>query len=368
MRYISLVQINDESSGSRGRCPFCRHGTDSLLIDGRDDSYFCTECLTGGHALDFYARIEDLNLSESVRRVRGLLVSGQLQGKRPQADRLWLIIEETNRFAHKALVHSREGDSVLAWMDRQGVTSETIEIFSLGVMSFALGKQLLERLLSVGFSPEELERAGVDGWMCCMEDRVRDGEPDLALLLPVRDAERHGCGFYEQWIEEAADVMWSASFSPYGFRLLSPHRAGRLVFSPSDGQDSTSSVVLAWRPWDVVLLAQGGMEQAVYVSPLDPGEYHDRLDRFLMRIRKAIWPIHQSELNVDFLRSLCSLSSELIGRLALVVLPEGECLPALLRCEGLAAVQSRLAGAVSLKELLGVGCIARRKGPSSRPA
>ncbi len=72
-RYTSLTRTEDTSRSIVGRCLFCPHGTDSLLLNGRDDSYFCTKCLTGGHALDFYARIEDLSLSEAVRRVRGLL-------------------------------------------------------------------------------------------------------------------------------------------------------------------------------------------------------------------------------------------------------------------------------------------------------
>jgi len=351
-RYSALRPTGHEPRDSRGRCPFCRHGTDLFLVDGRDDSYFCTECLAGGHALDFYARMEEVSLSESVRPVMGLLVSGQLQGKRPRLERLLCIIDEINRFAHKSLFHSREGESALAWLDLQGGHCRTVESFSLGVLSYALGKELLERLLSMGFSPEELEKAAVNGWLSCMADRVRDGEPDLALLLPVCNAEGQCCGFYEQSIEADAEVVWSSYFLPYGFQLLSPYRAARLVFSVSRGQNSASSVVLTERPWDVVLLAQGGMEQAVYVSPLDPGEYHDRLARFMMRTRRVIWPIHQSELNVEFLRHLFSLSNESIGRLAFVVLPEGETLPAILRREGFAAVLARFAGAVPVRELL----------------
>jgi DNA primase (bacterial type) len=351
-RYTPLTRAKDASCGIMGRCPFCRHGTDLFLVDGRDDSYFCTECFAGGHALDFYARMEEVSLSESVRPVMGLLVSGQLQGKRPRLERLLCIIDEINRFAHKSLFHSREGESALAWLDLQGGHCRTVESFSLGVLSYALGKELLERLLSMGFSPEELEKAAVNGWLSCMADRVRDGEPDLALLLPVCNAEGQCCGFYEQSIEADAEVVWSSYFLPYGFQLLSPYRAARLVFSVSRGQNSASSVVLTERPWDVVLLAQGGMEQAVYVSPLDPGEYHDRLARFMMRTRRVIWPIHQSELNVEFLRHLFSLSNESIGRLAFVVLPEGETLPAILRREGFAAVLARFAGAVPVRELL----------------
>lgn len=199
------------------------------MVCRRDDSYFCTECLADGHALDFYARMEGISLSESVGRMRGLLASGQLQGKRPRVEGLRLIIEEANRFAHEALVHSREGESALAWLGRQGVTAETAEGFSLGVLSYALGKQLLERLLEMGFKPAEFNQAGFDGWISCMEGRVREGELSLALLLPVCNAEGQCCGFYEQSIGETAD-LWPASISPYGYRLLSPHRADRLVF------------------------------------------------------------------------------------------------------------------------------------------
>lgn len=334
-----------------GRCPFCRHGTDSLLIDRRDDSYFCTDCLAGGHALDFYARVEGLSLSESVRRVTGLMASGELQGKRPRLKRFHCIIHEIDRFAHESLICSLEGASARGWLDQQGVTVGTAERFSTGMMSCALGKQLLERLRMMGFSPDELEQAGIDGWICCKADRVKSGEPDCTLLLPVRDREGHCWGFYEQSIEADADVMWSSYFSPYGFSLLSPHRADRLVFSASNGQDSVPSVVLVERPWDVVLLAQGGMTQAVYVSPLDADEYRHRLEKFLARTERAVWSIHLSELNVEFLRHLFNLSSESIGRLTFMRLPEGKRLPELLQREGLAAMQARLAGAVPVKEL-----------------
>lgn len=134
-RYTSIRPAGDESRDGRGLCPFCRQGIDSLLVDGSDDSYFCTECLAGGHALDFYARMEGFSLSESVRSVRELLASGELQGKRARLDRFRSIIEATNRFAQEALVHSREGESACAWLDGQGIASETIEAFSLGVLS-----------------------------------------------------------------------------------------------------------------------------------------------------------------------------------------------------------------------------------------
>jgi len=350
-RYVSLEPAPDDVNRLTGRCPFCRQGPDSLMVSSRDDSYFCTHCLADGHALDFYARMERCTLPDAISRLRALLACGQLKGNRPRMEWFRRIIDETNRCAREALVHSREGESALAWLDRQGVTRATVEAFSLGLLSCALGKQLLERLRTMDFSPDELEQAGIDGWLSCEEDRVRNGGPDSTLLLSVHDREGHCWGFYEQSIEADEDVMGPSSFSPYGFRLLSPRRADRLVFSASNGQDSVQSVVLVERPWDVVLLAQGVMTQAVYVSPLDPDEYRHRLERFLARTERVVWPIHLSELTVEFMRNLLSLSGESIGRLAFTVLPEGERLPDLLQREGPAALQACLVGAVPVKEL-----------------
>lgn len=351
-RYVSLKPAHDDGSRLTGRCPFCRHGADSLLVDARDDSYFCTDCLEGGHALDFYAHMEGLSLSESVWQVTGLMTSGELQGKRPRQKRFQCIIDETNRFAREALVHSREGGAALTWLDRQGVTPTTVEAFALGLLSCGLGKQLLERLRTMGFSSDELEQAGIDGWLSCKEDQVRNGEPDATILMPVRDQEGHCWGFYEQSIE--AEVMRPSSFSPYGFRLLSPHRAERLVFSASKGQDSVQSVVLVERPWDVVLLARWNVARTVYIGPLDPDENRHRLERLLARTKRAVWPIHSSDLSVGFVRSLARLSFQAVDRLAFVVLPEGERFPGWVRRQGLINGQARFDDALLATGLLGL--------------
>jgi DNA primase len=339
---------------SRGRCPFCRHGAYSLLVDGRDDSYFCTDCLACGHALDFYARMERCNLPDVVTRLKPLLVCGQLKGKRPRMDRFRRIIDETHRFAREALVHSREGESALTWLDRQGVTPATVEAFALGLLSSAFGKQLLERLRTMGFSPDELEQAGIDGWMSCWEDRLKAGESNSTLLLPVRDRDGYCCGFYEQSLGPEAALTWSSHVFPYGYQLLSPHRFNRLVYSATNGQKVPSSVVLAERPWDVVLLASAGMEDAVYVEPLDSAEYREHLNSYLWRVTSAIWPIRQADVTVEFLRHLLKCSNQSIGRLRFMVLPPGTRLSELIRREGVEAVRGRLAEAKSLREWFGV--------------
>ncbi len=212
--YTVISQANARARDFRdflGRCPFCREGTDSLFVDPQIDSYFCTRCLADGHALDFYARVEGLGLSESVRRVRGLLDSGQLEGKRLRQNIWRCMVEETSRFTQQVLHHNREGRPALAWLDRQAVTKTTVETFNLGVKSCAVGRQLVGHLLGLGFEREQLDDAGVTGWLDCKEDRVQNGEPEATILMPVRDNERRCWGFYEQALEGNGDGRFNAS-------------------------------------------------------------------------------------------------------------------------------------------------------------
>ena len=352
-RYVSLKPTSGDVSRLTGRCPFCRHGVDSLLVDTRDDSYLCTDCLAGGHALDFYARMEGLSLPDSLRSVGKLMAAGELQGKRPRRKRSHCIIEAIDRFAHESLICSREGASARGWLNQEGVAAAVTEKVSLGVMSYALGRQLLGRLHALGFTPDELEQAGIDGWMSCLADRFKAGEFDGTLLLPVRDRDGDCCGFYEQSLGPDAAFTWSSHVSPYGQQLLSPHRSNRLVYSATNGQKVPSSVVLVERPWDVVLLAQEGLHQAVYVSPLDLHEYHDRFNRFLLQVQRAVWPIHSSELSVEFIRNLCRLSPHALERLAFLFVPDGTEFSACLRREGPVVGRARLEDALPATELVG---------------
>lgn len=134
-RYVSLEPYPDDVSRLTGRCPFCRHGADSLLVDARDDSYLCTDCLADGHVLDFYARLEGISLSESVSRMTRLLASGEFRGKQVRRKRFQCLINEITSFARESLICTREGALARGWLEQQSVTPETAERFSLGVMS-----------------------------------------------------------------------------------------------------------------------------------------------------------------------------------------------------------------------------------------
>lgn len=318
------------------------------MVGSRDDSYFCTDCLASGHALDFYLSREQLTPAEGVRRLAGLLASGDLTGKRLRMERMGVALEETRRLACEALQHGSEGRAAREWLKREGVAQETGERFSLGLLSKEIQPTLIPHLRTKGFDPAELEDFGITGWLDCHGD-----ETDVRVLIPIRDADGSCRGFYEQATCENAEVMWTPYPLPYGFALLSPHRADRLVLSAETGRTSSAAVILAERPWDVVLLAEAGIEEAVYVAPLDPAEYRRRLNLVLQRGHTAIWPIRQDDITVEFFRYLIEECSQSVGQLHFAILPPGLRLPEVIRREGLDSLRARLAGAKPSRELLG---------------
>ena len=275
-RYSQLMPVGDGSRDYRGPCPFCRQGSNSLMVGSRDDSYFCTDCLASGHALDFFLGMERLTSAEAIPRLTGLLASGALTGKRLRLERLSGVLETVRRLACEALRHGSSGRAAHEWLKREGVTQETSEQFSLGLLSKEIRHALIPHLLTKGFDQAELEDFGITGWLARHAD-----ESDSSVLIPIRDADGSCRGFYEQATCENAEVMWIPYPLPYGFALLSPHRADRVVFSAEIGLSSSASVVLAERPWDVVLLAEAGIEDVVYVAPLDPAECRQRLSLYL---------------------------------------------------------------------------------------
>ncbi|WHZ25102.1 MAG: hypothetical protein OJF47_004214 [Nitrospira sp.] len=347
-RYSRLTLVGDGSRDYRGSCPFCRQGPDSLMVSSRDDSYFCTGCLVSGHALDCYTSMERLTSTEGIYRLAGLLASGALTGKRLRLERMGVVLEETRRLACEALQHGCAGRDTRDWLKREGVTQETSEQFSLGLLSKDVRQALIPHLLAKGFEQAELEDIGITGWLARHAD-----ESGVSVLIPIRDADGRCHGFYEQATYEDAEVMWTSYSLPYGFTLLSPHRADRLVLSAETGRTSSASVILAERPWDVVLLAEAGIKDAGYVAPLDPAEYRRRLNLYVQRGHTAIWPIRQTDITVEFLRGLTEGFGRSVGQLRFAILPPGLRLPEVIRREGLDSVRARLAEAKPLRELLG---------------
>jgi DNA primase len=197
----------------------------------------------GGHALDFYAWMELLAPAEAIPRLTGSLASGALTGKRLRLERMSVVLETVRRLACEALQHSSAGCDARAWIEGEGVTQETSEQFSLGLLSKEIRHALIPHLRAKGFDQAELEDFGTTGRLARHADKS-----EMSVLIPVRDVDGSYREFYQQAMYQDAEVMCTSYSLPYGFKLLSPCRVERLVLSAGTCRASSASVVLAERP------------------------------------------------------------------------------------------------------------------------
>jgi hypothetical protein len=355
-RYVAL----NKPKGSlvlQGRCPFCHTHDETFTVHESDDTYLCLNCLSDGTALDFYARLEGMSLGQAASCLQQLLDSRELEGKRPRRDLLQAIVEETGRFAHDRLFDSEDGQQARTWLERQGIDRNTVQRFCFGVLSSSSCPQLVDHLISQGFSHGQLEDTGMMGWLS-VEEQPSEEESHVRILMPVREANGDCYGFFQHALQGDENGMSDSCLVPYGSRLLSPNRARRLVYSAHTWPLTSGrcpSVLLASEPWDIVALYQGGIDSALYVGDMYPMGSRSLQSHFaLILAERIIWPLRPSEQRVSFFTELWRSMAGWTDRLAFIDLSETQTLSDLLRDEGVHAFNRRLNQAKSLREVLAV--------------
>ena len=186
------VQLQRSGRSYKGNCPFHQERTPSFHVFPERQSWRCFgACATGGDALSFVMRAENLEFREAIRRMAqqvGLpLPDRRSSGEVSLAHR---INEVACAFFQRALA-STQGTEPRAYLENRGLDRPTIETFQLGLAP-ADGDSLRRHLLGEGFEPGQLLASGV----------VREGDDgeqrDLfrgRLMIPIRDSDGRLSGF-----------------------------------------------------------------------------------------------------------------------------------------------------------------------------
>ena len=186
------VQLQRSGRSYKGNCPFHQERTPSFHVFPDRQSWRCFgACATGGDAISFVMRSENLEFGEAMRQLArqvGLPMPDQ-QGSRTDHP-AFRINEAACAFFQRTLA-STQGAEARAYMERRGLDRSASETFQLG-LSPNDGESLRSYLLREGFDAAQLVAAGV----------VREGDDgeqrDLfrgRLMIPIRDAESRLAGF-----------------------------------------------------------------------------------------------------------------------------------------------------------------------------
>ena len=186
------VQLQRSGRSYKGNCPFHQERTPSFHVFPDRQSWRCFgACATGGDAVSFVMRSENLEFGEAINQLAqrvGLPLPGR-QGTR--ADNPAFRINEIACAFFQRTLASTPGAEARAYMDRRGLDRAAADAFQLGLAPLD-GESLRNHLVREGFDPARLVAAGL----------VREGDDgqqrDLfrgRLMIPIRDGEGRLAGF-----------------------------------------------------------------------------------------------------------------------------------------------------------------------------
>ena len=155
-QYVTLKRAG---RSYKGLCPFHTEKTPSFTVSPDRQAYYCFGCQKGGDAFSFLMEHDGVSFVESVRQLGqrvGVLV--EIEKSTGAHDALYEAAERAAAFYEKSL-WLPESQAVRAYLEKRGISRETVERFRLGVAPDAwesLGPELAkddiseETLLALG--------------------------------------------------------------------------------------------------------------------------------------------------------------------------------------------------------------------------
>ncbi|MGE0665740.1 MAG: DNA primase [Sphingomonadales bacterium] len=347
-RKVKLVRKGRESSGL---CPFHNEKTPSFTVNDDKGFYHCFGCGAHGNAIDFVMNTEGLAFAEAVERLAGeagLALPVATPGDRAQDDRRKSQHEVLEIAAawYQAQLAASIGRHARDYMEKRGLTVETVEAFRLGYAPEArtafkdamLARKLDEQLLVDTGMLIRPEDGGAS------YDRFRD-----RVMFPIADAQGRIVGFGGRALGDAPAKYLNSPETGlfHKGKLLYNHAAARAAVR------AAGRVVVAEGYMDVIAMAQAGLAEAV--APLGTAVTEDQLALLWRMAPEPIFCFDGDAAGLRaaeraLLRALPLLKAGQSVRVA--TLPKGEDPDSLIRNQGVGAMRDVLERARPLTDVL----------------
>ena len=186
------VPLQRSGRSYKGNCPFHQERTPSFHVFPDRQSWRCFgACATGGDAIGFVMRSENLEFGEAIREL-AQRTGVQLQERREsRVDPTAYEINEAARAYFQRHLASTQGADARAYMEGRGLDRAAADAFQIGLAP-SDGESLRSHLIREGFSAAQLVAAGV------VRESDDGRQRDLfrgRLMIPIRDSEGRLAGF-----------------------------------------------------------------------------------------------------------------------------------------------------------------------------
>ena len=206
------VQLKKVGRSFKALCPFHKERTPSFHVSPEKQLAYCFGCHKGGDHFKFIQEIEGLdfrgalNLLAEKAGVELPKKMPEYTQKKSDRDRLIVLHEEATQFFADQLWNSDEGEKVIKYLKKRGVTEETIKKEKLG---FAPDSKdvLYSHLLKKDFTRDEILAGGLavsrDTEKSDCVDRFR-----MRLMFPIENLNGNVCAFGGRAVREGDEPKY----------------------------------------------------------------------------------------------------------------------------------------------------------------
>jgi len=177
-------------------CPFHQEKTPSFMVDPVKQLFHCFGCDAGGNVFNFLMKMDNVDFPEAVKALAdraGYTIVLEKADTRQlsKQTRLFEINNQAMLFYQRHLLQNREGQEARDYLKSRDYHAEIAKTFGLGV-AFSQWNELIDYLRQKGFSPEEIETAGlaIKGDKGSFYDRFRS-----RIMFPIFDSRGRAVGF-----------------------------------------------------------------------------------------------------------------------------------------------------------------------------
>lgn len=266
---VVSTYIRLEKSGAqyRARCPFHNEKTPSFYVSPERKSFHCFGCQTHGDIFTFVEKIENIPFFEALKILAdraGITLTNSQKNK--EDTRLITLLKDATDHFEKNIKNSPEA---MQYLLERGLTDDTIRTFHIGYAKNEW-RDLFIYLVSLGYSPEEIEQAGLSikaqddfgntkGWY----DRFRG-----RIMFPIRNVSGATVGYSGRILPSLVDPT-VAQGKYVNTPETSLYHKSKILFGYDTAKKKMTearSVVVVEGQMDLCMSYQAGIQNTVAVS------------------------------------------------------------------------------------------------------
>ncbi|MFL5691078.1 MAG: DNA primase, partial [Ktedonobacteraceae bacterium] len=265
-----VVALQKSGKAFKGLCPFHNERTPSFYVFPESQTWRCFGCNEGGDLFSFVQAQQGLGFRDALMYLAekaGVPVEDN-SGRSPEEERETSAVKERLRklnedallWFHQMLLRSKDAAEVRTYVQKRGISSETVVAFSLGYAPDR-GDALSSYLLGLGYTEYELVQAGLS--------RRRDegivgsgGIYDYfrhRLIFPIRDTRGRVIGFGGRALGDGQPKYLNSPQTP----LFEKNSVLYALDMARDAIKQAKQVVIVEGYVDAVIAHQFGTKQTV---------------------------------------------------------------------------------------------------------